>query len=405
MKNLINTLKIIRLLQVILLLGIFSTVNLFPMHMSESVKTKKLLIFLDDSEKSIAVVGMMLLAGFYQEICPIIASASLVYNLREEVKKDTRPIEAVMNEFSALKDIESIKVFFREKNNALISKIGFQQERWIIKRINDSLVLFIPKSYLESSDTPSNHMEQYHKDLELLSEEELKLGLKVNHMETISIEQIDRQPRLTYFSDDYFIDAMSSIFCTKSDYKNVKMNDPKWIIYIDGHGAINTSIVGLSLNGFQQFLNFLENKIKTQSLIYSSCFGLGVNSDKIFGNMKSPARYQYSFPIIAQGVRDTATTKIPPFVAADLWQKSKEIKLYTHVNFFSLFKIAEKINKGNYKGCMHTNLEGPHNILQIKLPNIEWFSAETIDNKIVSVGSILVKTTKFSKIIRCRFIF
>jgi hypothetical protein len=73
-----------------------------------------------------------------------------------------------------------------------------------------------------------------------------------------------------------------------------------------------------------------------------------------------------------------------------LWYKRQETELYIYTDFISFFKIAEKINKGEYKGLIHN--ESLKDISQIKLPGIEWLSADIADKEIVSIGSILTKT-------------
>ena len=421
MKNIIDALKNSRLVQLVTLLVVVSPINIFPMRMTEQGKdlaqrhlarqqelmmkkwkqqeelkeTRELLIFLDDLEKKPGAVGHTFVTGLYEEICPIIASTLLLYNLCEERKKDTRPIETLLNE---LKDIrhnleyktKNIINDFHEKNEIAVSRIGFRQERWIIKKIDDSLLLLIPKTYLELFDIDDNKVQEYYKDLELLfeSEVELKLGLRVNHMKTITIEEIFKpiEPQFV----DYFTNSMDSVFCTKTDYNIANQNRPEWVIYIDGHGSVNGNIVGLSLKGFQEFLSFLENKIKTQLLIVVSCYAIGVNSDKIFGNMKTEVKNQYSFPIIVQGVRDTSVANLSPGVLKS-WIEKQKIGLDTEINFSNFLKIAEQIKEGNYDKIM--NIRGSiQNIPQIKLPGIEWFSVRIANEEIVSIGPILVKT-------------
>jgi hypothetical protein len=413
--NLKNSRRVLRsfsevgLFRLIALLALFSLVNIFPMRMTEQGKalaqrhlarqqqekweqqeelreTRKLLILLDDSEKDLTgAIGNSLVTALFLEKYPIIASASLLYNVREEAKKDTRPIEDLLNDM-LIADIENKEEY--KKKNRIVASRKIPIEDWIIKKINNSLVLLIPKSCLEQLSIGNDQVEHYNKNLELPSEVELKLGLKINHMETITIEQIVKTKESLFA--DYFVEAMNFIFCTKSDYRIAKLNSYEWVVYIHGHGAINAMVTGLRLNDFQQFLTFLENKIKTRLLMYESCFAVGVNSDKIFGNMKSLVKAQYSFPIIMQGVNDAAATVTDPTININSWRENKEINFDVNPHYFNFFTMAKQIKEGKFKNLFYS--ETLFNIPQIKLPGIEWLSVDIVKDSIVSIGSILVKT-------------
>ncbi|HEX4068465.1 MAG TPA: hypothetical protein VHX42_00035 [Candidatus Babeliales bacterium] len=419
MKNLKNSFKITQLLYLIVVLGIFSAINLFSMRMTTKEKiqakkflekqglltkkeaeTRNLLIFLDDSERDLGTIGNMLIVGLLMKKCPIIASTSLLYAVREETKKDMRSIDELFNELIVTLETANYEKF-KKKNSILVSRVIFIEENWIIKKINDSLVLLIPKFFLEELSISNDQVEQYDKNLELSSEVELKLGLKVNHMETIALEHINKPQEISIIKllfngllVDYFIDVMDSIFCTKSDYRIVESKSPEWIIYIEGHGLLNTQIVGLGLNDFQQFLSFLEHKIKTQLLMYVSCFAVGVNSDKIFGNMKSQAKEQYSFPIIVRGINDAIGSDQFPNINIFEWVQNKKIVVDYSPDF--PFEIAKNIKEGKFKH-LFSSAKVLYNLPQIKLPGIDWLSVDIADNEIVSIGSILTKTHDFQK--------
>ena len=236
MKSIMRWLKINRILLFFSLFVAFCFINIFPMRMSETGKTlakrwmglqqkeeaiskkRGLLIFLDDSEKNkLGPIGGALLTAIYQEASPIIVSNFLLYSLIQQRKKDKRNIDIALNELTT-------EHFDRGWNDPLVlqnyymlmSRICFQPERWIIKKINDSLMLLLPKQYIESLFIESNKIQEWHKGSGLSSEVELKLGLKINHMKTISIEEINSSYPVEFA--DYFIDSLDSIFCKKSDY-------------------------------------------------------------------------------------------------------------------------------------------------------------------------------------------
>lgn len=86
-----------------------------------------------------------------------------------------------------------------------------------------------------------------------------------------------------------------------------------WSFYISGHGdhASKTekieTIVGMHLSQFKKFIFFLENSIHTNLLMYSSCYGSGINLMEPYQNM---AHYKnLSFAIIT-----TCLTDAPVYV-------------------------------------------------------------------------------------------
>ncbi len=398
----------------------FCSINLFPMRMTERGKTnvkrwlglpskeeinrqKGLLIFLDDSEKAekgiFDAVGADLVAALYQEAGPIIVSTSLLYMLLEFRRKDNRSTDQLMNELadenvvlretgnSILK--RALRQEYPIKNAIVTSRIGWKEEQWIIKKINNSLNLLIPQSYLKSFGIDKDKVEKYFESSSLTTDVELRLGLKVNHMKTIDIKDINR-PNEVQFAD-YFIDSLDAIFCTKSDYENASMSMPEWFIYIDGHGLLNSSIVWLSFDGFKKLLYFLENKIITQLLVVKSCYAMGVNSEKIYGNMKSEIKSYYSFPIIVEGLNNVSTGDYLPAVDTVAWDKYAKKQLTVGINFAHFLKRATTLN-GEYEKIMEPLFTGHASmIFQIKMPRLEWFSILGWEKEVVSINSVLAE--------------
>src|SRR5579863_779563 len=328
MKNIRNIL--------IVLSAVFFSVSIFPMRMTEmgKVKAKKffeeqelikksvqkrgsMLIFLDDSEKmedKLGAIGGDLVIALYQQAGPIIVSTSLLYALRELREKDTRSYEIILNE--AVESIQGTMPYLFKNQLIALSKICFQQDQWIMKKINNSLNLLIPKSYLEPFGIATDKV-QHHSETVDVTEVELELGLRVNHMEFITIERLDK-PNDESFAD-YFINSLDIIFCNKFEYKDKKITIPEWCIYINGHGLINHSIAHLSLDGFKKFLQFLDSKIVTKLLVVLSCYALGVNANKIYGEMRLGTQQYYSFPIIAQGINDAPALAPIPDIDMNIW--------------------------------------------------------------------------------------
>ncbi|HLX54254.1 MAG TPA: hypothetical protein VKR58_09950, partial [Aquella sp.] len=291
-----------------------------------------------------------------------------------------------------------------------INTKSFKPDRWIVKKINDLLSLLIPVNYLESLNIDKNKVKESGNAIDVISEVELQLGLKVNHMETIdyqvtwSMYTTLKIKILSYFYKspepeepslalaNYLTNFLDSIFCEKSDYQNKKRDIPEWLIYIGGHGTWFYSITYLSFDDFKKLLHFLDSKINTKLLVVSSCYAGGININKVYGEIKLGTQEYYSFPIIIQALNDMQTLSIAPIIDINTLHHDKKIKIKYHIDFVSFFKKAKKA-EGNYNEIIKPISENfAQNTPQIKLPGMEWFSVIDIDKKIVSIGSMLVKT-------------
>ena len=414
MKNILNDFKSNRLLRLALLFGAFFSVNTFPMRMTtkgkvavkrwaeqlqkkEAIK-KGLLIFLDDQEKNeFGAVSFDLLPALYQEAGPIIVSTSLLCTLREYWQKDSRPIKVLLDERESIKDWKEQSSF----SKIALSRVCFREECWIIKKINNSLNLLIPLQHLNPLNIMHDKVKEFDSTMGIntVSDIELQLGFKVNHMETVDFRLITR-PSADVFSRSarYFVDSLDIIFCKKFDYINKEINIPEWCIFIDGHGDINKSIAHLTLDEFKIFLNFLEKEIITWLLVIFSCYAAGVNAHKIYGELKLGTQQYYSFPIIIQGLNDSATASSSVSINWPTWKYSKFLHLDRGINFTDFLEKAKKLEGNNYNEVIKP-LRSSFivNTPQIKLPGIEWFSLMEVDKNVVSIGSILAKTRDSQK--------
>jgi hypothetical protein len=355
-----------------------------PLSQEELAKKKGLLIFLDDSEKDKGgFVNSNLLTALYQEACPIVASTSLMYALLGQGAKNSWCNKA-----------------------AQVWENIIDPHRWIIKKINNLVCLLIPVSYLDSLHIDKNKVKENGYPVSELSDFELQLGLKVNHMETIDSQTISapgNQNIYQYVSSyffkpsmsvlgDYFTDALDTVFCKRSDYKDRKIEVPVWVMYIHGHGGMNYSIANLSFGGFKNLLYFLDKKINTQLLVVSSCYAAGAHMNAMYGEIKRETQEYYSFPIIIQGLNDLMVFAYRPFIDSATWYYEKKMKLITHINFNAFLKKSKEL-EADYNEIMQSiSLDIIENTPQLKLPGIEWFSVLDADKKIVSIGSILAQT-------------
>src|SRR5438477_5921080 len=198
------------------------------LHTVENAQKKRnLLIFLDDSEKDKPdAIGGDLISALYQEVSPIIVSSSLMCTILEWREKSKDSIETLLNELSntdwlAERYGPNWEEIIQIKERIAICKIGFQPEQWIIKVINNSLLLLIPKNYCKSLGIDSEQVKKYNARVNTLSDIELQLGLKVNHMKIIEHISLHRSSLKEYFFPhyfaDYFINSLDAIFCTIPD--------------------------------------------------------------------------------------------------------------------------------------------------------------------------------------------
>ncbi|HLW72579.1 MAG TPA: hypothetical protein VKR54_00850 [Candidatus Babeliales bacterium] len=418
MKNIKNSQKNNKPAMLVALLAVFVVINIFPTRAPVQVEpprrqlqpvtaaevlagatTLKLkqqkqgvIIVLDDSEKDSLGIGPakgVLLTALYQEAASIIVSASLLAPLFEQRLKDKRNVNIMLDEFQ--KEFKNWdNPIDSERYAVLANRIAFDPERWIIKKISDVLMLLIPRTYLVTLNISADKVEEYN-SAAVLSDVELQLGFRVNHMQTIDFRLMNsfNRPRPEGFVD-YFIDSLDSIFCQKSDYKDRQISIPSFIMCLYGHGLTNRSIAGLSLDGFKKLLNFLESKIMMQLLVVLSCYAAGFNTHKIYGEMRLGTQQYYSFPIIVQGLNDLAV--ISESFSFKGNSQNQKIQLISPDDFVSFFKKAKEL-EGSYSEIIKPISENfVNNTPQIKLPGAEWFSVIEGDKKIVSIGSVLAKT-------------
>ncbi|MGC2310324.1 MAG: hypothetical protein WA432_01730 [Candidatus Babeliaceae bacterium] len=225
-------------------------------------------------------------------------------------------------------------------------------------------------------------------------------------METVNkVENINKPVPEPAFAD-YFMEAVwdkinnrSNLFVTNNEYKEKSGSILPWAIFINGHGVINTTIADITLQKFKDFLVFLENKIKTKLLIYTSCYAAGINSEIIYRSEKGiidTTYTTYSFAIITTVLTDV-TTAIGEAVTLEIDQGTLKIKTavpfdqylkeVTSSDIIDYLKIAEFFKISTF----YLETLGLGSLAQIKFPQLPWFSV--LDNtKVVSIGSILAKT-------------
>jgi len=176
----------------------------------------------------------------------------------------------------------------------------FNEKEWVIKEVNENLVLFFTHDYLQELKIEKSEAQKIISTPEL-TELELRLGLKINHMKTITSEALQAEVRRNF---NYFLDALftqNSLFVTRSDYPQPfpeNLHIPVWSFYMMGHGNKRDSIISLPLDSFHSVLDFFSDKITTRLLVYTSCYSGGSNEKQIYFDRRIGKDRTYPFAIL-----------------------------------------------------------------------------------------------------------
>lgn len=240
----------------------------------ETFIPRALLIFLDESEQTIDAVSGSLIAALGQKAGPLVATQSLIQNIFSGYPPTTsQSDDDIVQDFEALMRTiawtpanvtnntqQQLKTYFQLALQPLMSE-------WIIKEISEGFYLFLPAAMAAKSPAIA-----LTKDAPL-SEFELTLGLKIDHMKTISLEEILKQKRSS--GNSFFGTVLmpeknkSALFCMQQDYVGKKQESlPSWGISMDGHGKMRESIAGMKIEEFTKALTFFSESINTALLIY-----------------------------------------------------------------------------------------------------------------------------------------
>lgn len=368
---------------------------------SYSFQPKSLLFFIDNESKERDAITYSVVQALSQgtDIGPIFISGSLlraIFSTNEEANTELggKTNEELINIYQPMgKNKEEEKYILKKALN-------FNQSDWIIKKINNTYYLFIPNTSEYRFDK-----NKLLSETEECSKNELQLGLKAEHLETVDLYK-DIVETTDSFTQIDFLPVLKKTFCERKDYDNSKRKIPykgkipSWSLFGTGHGAKGSIIIGLKLGQFKEALLFFDAKINTRLLTFISCYAAGVSFEKIFNDYKNNFGETYSFAIITQAITDSPVFDIPPKIK----NINNELKIKSKNDYVSYKKkVTEDVI--NYKEAftqLHPSVpralsyQDPTppwgNIPQIKLPGLEWFSVLDSDKKIASIGSILTQT-------------
>jgi len=249
-------------------------------------------------------------------------------------------------------------------------------QRWLIKKACDDIYIFIPVSHLKTnlSDTEiSSVLTDNPIENSLV---EYKLGLKIEHMQTIAFNDLLSAPATATQSSasenhDYFYNAFGNIFCTKTEYAHAinhniidkKFAQPLWSFCMTGHGeGKRRKIAGIKLPALKTILDFFDNSIQTQLLYYFSCYGGGQNAELLYGS--GDKEKVYSYTIVDEGNPDSASFSNAPYCFEE--ENSKEIKIALSMSFGALLSMMNDPSASHREICNSIRDKDRSRLPQIK---------------------------------------
>ncbi len=437
-----------------------------------------MLIFLDDSETELESIGKEALVALYQKAAPILISSRLLktvlfnsltaatqqfvaYQTAMETtpkqdpayKKYNHVIAGYKKFYAELQNyVDTInqtlatlitsstataseqdaiidrlnKEFPHEKSIAITTKAKlayirslarFNPDEWIIRMIpntDDGLMLLIPQNYMPkiASKPPTT---------ESFSEQELILGLKIDHMPVIKPDALFKLlgPLQAHKNPDYFMrgiwnNGTSGLFITRKELSALKIPReamPQWALYMNGHGTIKEEIVSLQPQQFSQWLNFLETQIETKLLYYWSCYAAGTNSQLLFHDEQRGIDRTFSYAIVSGAAPEAVLYAhadldfaLEKFSRTDIDFTHKSLALKIHLNFNNFVQTITTADTIDFLALSNqlypiTTAEPSHGastqavmlrrLSQVKLPGIPWFNLIDSDHITVSLGEKL----------------
>lgn len=277
---------------------------------------------------------------------------------------------------------------------------------WIIKKVNDDLLLLIPVNYPATIKKKNNFAQYYRTGT--FTERELNLGIKVDHLQDVSFDSFidDYVPPLQRNPGAFLVDSLTTIFITREEYaqaakqKPASFHMPQWFVYLVGHGSSGTLISDIEIDSFKKLLDFFDAAVVTKLFAYNSCYAAGVSAQNVYQDTNSPWFKTHSFTIVTGALTDAPVHReITPQIigASDIdFEKKKENPLnYLHFNeFLQELTTQNTINFADVLSLIFPEAKKSYSVFifgspQIKLPGVEWFKIVDVNNNIVSIGQTL----------------
>lgn len=410
--------------------------------------TSTLLMFLDDSEKELAPITWKFMEAVRENVGPILVSwhvfcnafgrpslsqlmargksdlsdqATFTKQRYDMIVKKLRELIPSNRELTDKNKGEVLGILnkeFPDINKKILLEalrleiVDFDPQAWIMRQSDAfDLVLLIPRDNKMIKKYGYNPARTASK---VVSPLELALGLKVDHWAELSeksfnemvgySEKFKNPQRARYMQ--HFDKALAALFVSRKEYNQYNVAPSsivRWAIYMNGHGGVQTQIVGLPIAQFVQSLDFFDTKIVTVLLVYSSCYAAGTNVEIIYkeateyGTEKDRA---YSYVIASGGVVDAPQGSVyidylEDFVLGSIDFARKNLRIALGFNFAEFIRQATESQAINYSDALSNILQTTgevREIAQIRLPGLAWFNVLDINNHIVSITNTLAKS-------------
>ncbi len=238
------------------------------------LKSHGLMIFLDEADAyyNSPTVFYDLSGALSQKPCPLIVSRNLIKKLLYAPSESPTPIS--QKELSTVKKAlnqQTPQEAFNFLKRAFALTVKKLSQNWIIKEIDPYLLLLVPRSMFSLEEI--DQIKAYTPDSSL-RDIEFTLGLKVNHLKTLESQDLlqdlglpEGSINITYFTAKEW----NSLFITKKEFALNPNAACQWVIYLAGHGMLNSYVAGVSTKIFEEFLEFLNTSIQVKLFVLLTC--------------------------------------------------------------------------------------------------------------------------------------
>jgi len=260
---------------------------------------------------------------------------------------------------------------------------------WVIRYVGQAsdllLLMYEPASIFGAAKKSEQR--------DALSDRELKLGIKVDHMTIVSLAQLEKDQKEGKERESVrtFMQALwdnrtrsSNIFVTRAEYAKNGVNPddiPAWAFYLSGHGSRlpHPIIAGLEVGQFQEMLSFLATKIKTSFFAYMTCYGVGQNIKKAFEESNPIVGRTYPFMIVTAGVPDDIFIHYPSTNLGTEWSKIQKLLIQDNLHFEQVFvEIFGNLVRSQ--------------LIYVRYPGVSWFVPANMARSPFSIGARMVLT-------------
>ena len=355
--------------------------------------THTLLMFMDDTEiDKIGAVSGDFITALTQEAAPLLVSATLIDNIKTAkplIEKDPATLRQIVKEIKKKKFDEATPEEEETYKSIILSLIDVNtplQNAWIIKAVNPSLYLLLPKKFIQKKGLSDSEVEAYLTQ-DAFTKAEQTIGLKVNHLKTVDLAAIHKPESPNYYID-YLIPSLKDIILTRKDYHDLNAVGPNWAFFIDGHGYTDAVITGLSVEDFKHLLEFLEH-VPTAFFMYVSCYAGGKNIELLYKDAMAGIDKTYDFPIVTDALTDAPTYGTHYKIILE--QNKLTAKPSFDFNcFVQQVEAGEDINYEAAVRCVTHEKTDINARPQIRFPGLPWFSILDM-NRVASIGSVFAK--------------